>query len=439
MAAEAQVQLREPVPADAAPRRPPREVRVPGAAAHARGRLRAALGVRAPRACGGRPPRARRARAPGGAPVGREGDGRHLVAARRARLRCDRRGLGPAARARAPVADRRHVMDRPGPRRLVVVGGLLQPAAARRPAAPRRRGGGGGLGVRAGRRGLGRGVDARARRLRGRARRARSCSGPTGTTSRPGATARRSWTASRAGASPASKLDFLESDRAPRMRFMAAAARAAARRELVVAFHGVTVPRGFQRTWPNALTFEGVYGAEHAKSGRADRPAPTTSTSSSPATRSARWTTPPRRSPPAARPRRWRTGSRRRSPSSPASSTTPTGRRATPRTRRRSPCSRRRRRRGTTPGCWRASPACTRPSRGARGRRGSSAACRRRPARIETLRLGFLAPGRAYTATVVTDDGAGGLAATARTVTAADAIEVPVAADGGFTVQLAPA
>ena len=60
------------------------------------------------------------------------------------------------------------------------------------------------------------------------------------------------------------------------------------------------------------------------------------------------------------------------------------------------------------------------------------------PARTETLRLGFLAPGRAYTATVVTDDGAGGLASTARTVTAADAIEVPVAADGGFTVQLAP-
>ena len=69
------------------------------------------------------------------------------------------------------------------------------------------------------------------------------------------------------------KLDFLESDRAARMRFMAAAARAAARRRLVVAFHGVTVPRGFQRTWPNALTFEGVLGAEHAKSGEPIDPA----------------------------------------------------------------------------------------------------------------------------------------------------------------------
>ena len=35
----------------------------------------------------------------------------------------------------------------------------------------------------------------------------------------------------------------------------------------------MTVPRGFQRTWPNALTFEGVYGAEHAKSGHPIDPA----------------------------------------------------------------------------------------------------------------------------------------------------------------------
>ena len=36
----------------------------------------------------------------------------------------------------------------------------------------------------------------------------------------------------------------------------------AARHHLLVNFHGATVPRGWQRTYPNLLSTEGVYGAE---------------------------------------------------------------------------------------------------------------------------------------------------------------------------------
>ena len=36
----------------------------------------------------------------------------------------------------------------------------------------------------------------------------------------------------------------------------------AARHHLTINFHGATIPRGWQRTYPNLLTTEGVYGAE---------------------------------------------------------------------------------------------------------------------------------------------------------------------------------
>ena len=36
----------------------------------------------------------------------------------------------------------------------------------------------------------------------------------------------------------------------------------AARHHLLVNFHGAPIPRGWQRTWPNLLSTEGVYGAE---------------------------------------------------------------------------------------------------------------------------------------------------------------------------------
>lgn len=69
------------------------------------------------------------------------------------------------------------------------------------------------------------------------------------------------------------KIDFLHSDSAERMRVMDDIAADAAARQLLINFHGCTVPRGLQRTWPNVLTVEGVWGAEHAKGGLPDLPA----------------------------------------------------------------------------------------------------------------------------------------------------------------------
>ncbi len=60
------------------------------------------------------------------------------------------------------------------------------------------------------------------------------------------------------------KADFFYSDRDARIAEMDDIARWSAQRRLVVAFHGCTVPRGLQRTWPNVLTVEAVRGAENA-------------------------------------------------------------------------------------------------------------------------------------------------------------------------------
>jgi hypothetical protein len=64
------------------------------------------------------------------------------------------------------------------------------------------------------------------------------------------------------------KVDFLLSDSAARMAIYDDIARDAARHKLVVAFHGCTVPRGIQRTWPNVLTLEAVEGAERETRGQ---------------------------------------------------------------------------------------------------------------------------------------------------------------------------
>ena len=64
------------------------------------------------------------------------------------------------------------------------------------------------------------------------------------------------------------KVDFLLSDSASRMAIMDDIARDAARHRLAVVFHGCTVPRGIQRTWPNVLTLEAVEGAERETSGQ---------------------------------------------------------------------------------------------------------------------------------------------------------------------------
>ena len=64
------------------------------------------------------------------------------------------------------------------------------------------------------------------------------------------------------------KVDFLLSDSAARMAIYDDIARDAARHRLVVDFHGCTIPRGIQRTWPNVLTMEAVEGAERETPGQ---------------------------------------------------------------------------------------------------------------------------------------------------------------------------
>jgi len=58
------------------------------------------------------------------------------------------------------------------------------------------------------------------------------------------------------------KVDFLLSDKAARIAMYDDIARDAAKHHLAVVFHGCTVPRGIQRTWPNVLTMEAVEGTE---------------------------------------------------------------------------------------------------------------------------------------------------------------------------------
>ena len=59
------------------------------------------------------------------------------------------------------------------------------------------------------------------------------------------------------------KIDFIESDKQDAMRFRSDAMRDAARKKMMVSFHGETVPHGQRRTWPNVMTLEGVRGAEY--------------------------------------------------------------------------------------------------------------------------------------------------------------------------------
>lgn len=58
------------------------------------------------------------------------------------------------------------------------------------------------------------------------------------------------------------KIDFWCTDRQEAMAAMTATLRDAAKHKLLVNFHGGTLPRGWQRTWPNFVTAEAVLGAE---------------------------------------------------------------------------------------------------------------------------------------------------------------------------------
>lgn len=61
------------------------------------------------------------------------------------------------------------------------------------------------------------------------------------------------------------KVDFLDRDDQPMIASMEAIAQEAARRRLIVDFHGCRALAGFTRTYPNVFNFEGVRGAEYTK------------------------------------------------------------------------------------------------------------------------------------------------------------------------------
>ena len=58
------------------------------------------------------------------------------------------------------------------------------------------------------------------------------------------------------------KIDFFSGDNLMNMEYCIDLLECAARHHLLVNFHGATIPRGWQRTYPNLLSTEAVYGEE---------------------------------------------------------------------------------------------------------------------------------------------------------------------------------
>ncbi|MBQ3657837.1 MAG: glycoside hydrolase family 97 catalytic domain-containing protein [Bacteroidales bacterium] len=58
------------------------------------------------------------------------------------------------------------------------------------------------------------------------------------------------------------KIDFFSGDNNKNMAYAIELLESAAKHHLTVNFHGATIPRGWQRTYPHLLSTEGVYGAE---------------------------------------------------------------------------------------------------------------------------------------------------------------------------------
>ncbi len=61
------------------------------------------------------------------------------------------------------------------------------------------------------------------------------------------------------------KVDFMDRDDQVMVAFHKRAAETAAKYNLLINFHGTYKPTGLQRTYPNVLNFEGVYGLEQMK------------------------------------------------------------------------------------------------------------------------------------------------------------------------------
>lgn len=65
------------------------------------------------------------------------------------------------------------------------------------------------------------------------------------------------------------KIDFFAGDSLSTMNYYLDLLEDAARHHLLVDFHGATIPRGWQRTYPHLMTVEAVYGAEWYNNGPA--------------------------------------------------------------------------------------------------------------------------------------------------------------------------
>ena len=65
------------------------------------------------------------------------------------------------------------------------------------------------------------------------------------------------------------KVDFFLPDDATMVNYYLDILEDAAKHHLLVDFHGCTIPRGWQRTWPNMMSMESVYGAEWYNNGPA--------------------------------------------------------------------------------------------------------------------------------------------------------------------------
>jgi len=61
------------------------------------------------------------------------------------------------------------------------------------------------------------------------------------------------------------KVDFMDRDDQPMVDFYRRTAETTAKYHLMIDFHGAFKPAGLQRTYPNVVNFEGVYGLENAK------------------------------------------------------------------------------------------------------------------------------------------------------------------------------
>ncbi len=68
------------------------------------------------------------------------------------------------------------------------------------------------------------------------------------------------------------KIDFMDRDDQRVVNFYHRSARKAADHQLILNFHGSYKPTGLQRTYPNAITFEGVRGLEYHKWENVDMP-----------------------------------------------------------------------------------------------------------------------------------------------------------------------